>query len=60
MIMGSNAASNHPISFKYVTQAQLSGAKVISVDPPVSPKHPLRPISMLPCDQERILPCSAG
>ncbi len=31
--MGSNAAENHPISFKYVTQAQLNGAKLISVDP---------------------------
>jgi formate dehydrogenase major subunit len=33
LIMGSNAAENHPISFKYVTQAQLNGAKLISVDP---------------------------
>jgi len=33
LIMGSNAAENHPISFKYVTQAQLKGAKLISVDP---------------------------
>jgi formate dehydrogenase major subunit len=31
--MGSNAAENHPISFKYVTMAQQSGGKVISVDP---------------------------
>ena len=31
--MGSNAASNHPISFKYVTKAMESGAKLISVDP---------------------------
>jgi len=33
LIMGSNAAENHPISFKYVTEAQLQGAKLISVDP---------------------------
>ncbi len=33
LIMGSNAAENHPISFKYVTQAQAKGAKLISVDP---------------------------
>ncbi len=31
--MGSNAASNHPISFKYVTKAMENGAKLISVDP---------------------------
>ena len=33
LIMGSNAAENHPISFKYVTEAQEKGAKLISVDP---------------------------
>ena len=33
LIMGSNAAENHPISFKYVTQAQQKGATLISVDP---------------------------
>jgi formate dehydrogenase major subunit len=33
LIMGSNAAENHPISFKYVIQAQKQGAKLISVDP---------------------------
>jgi formate dehydrogenase major subunit len=33
LIMGSNAASNHPISFKYVTKAMEKGAKLISVDP---------------------------
>ena len=33
LIMGSNAAANHPISFKYVTKAQENGAKMISVDP---------------------------
>ncbi len=31
--MGSNAASNHPISFKYVTKAMENGAKLINVDP---------------------------
>jgi len=33
LIMGSNAAENHPISFKYVTEAQRNGATLISVDP---------------------------
>ena len=33
LIMGSNAASNHPISFKYVSKAMERGAKLISVDP---------------------------
>jgi formate dehydrogenase major subunit len=33
LIMGSNAASNHPISFKYVLKAMERGAKLISVDP---------------------------
>jgi len=33
LIMGSNAAENHPISFKWVTQALKQGAKLISVDP---------------------------
>jgi len=33
MIIGSNAAENHPISFKWITDAVLRGAKVISVDP---------------------------
>jgi formate dehydrogenase major subunit len=33
LIMGSNAAENHPISFKYVMKAMENGAKLISVDP---------------------------
>jgi formate dehydrogenase major subunit len=33
MIIGSNAAENHPISFKWVTAAMDRGAKLISVDP---------------------------
>jgi formate dehydrogenase major subunit len=34
MIIGSNAAENHPISFKWVTEAMdKRGAKLISVDP---------------------------
>jgi formate dehydrogenase major subunit len=33
LIMGSNPAENHPISFKWVTEAQERGATVISVDP---------------------------
>lgn len=33
LICGSNAAENHPISFKWVTRAQERGAKLIHVDP---------------------------
>jgi formate dehydrogenase major subunit len=33
MIIGSNAAENHPISFKWITKAKERGAKLISVDP---------------------------
>ena len=33
LIMGSNAAENHPISFKWVTEAMKNGAKLVSVDP---------------------------
>ena len=33
LIMGSNAAENHPISFKYVFKAKERGATVINVDP---------------------------
>jgi len=34
MIIGSNAAENHPISFKWVTEAmERRGAKLISIDP---------------------------
>jgi formate dehydrogenase major subunit len=33
LIMGSNAAENHPISFKWVTKAQENGATLIHVDP---------------------------
>ncbi len=33
LIMGSNAAENHPISFKWVLKAQEKGAKVIHIDP---------------------------
>ncbi len=33
LIMGSNAAENHPISFKWVTEAMDRGAVLISVDP---------------------------
>ena len=33
LIMGSNAAENHPISFKWVTKAMENGATLISVDP---------------------------
>jgi len=33
LIMGSNAASNHPISFKWITEAMKRGGKLISVDP---------------------------
>jgi formate dehydrogenase major subunit len=33
LIMGSNAAENHPISFRYVLEAQAKGGTLISVDP---------------------------
>ncbi|WP_319583547.1 formate dehydrogenase-N subunit alpha [uncultured Pseudodesulfovibrio sp.] len=33
LVMGSNAAENHPISFKWVTKAMTKGAKLIHVDP---------------------------
>ena len=33
LIMGSNAAENHPISFKWVTKAMEKGATLIHVDP---------------------------
>lgn len=33
LIMGSNAAENHPIAFKHITEAQDRGAVLISVDP---------------------------
>ncbi len=33
LIMGSNAASNHPISFRWVMKAKDKGATVINVDP---------------------------
>jgi formate dehydrogenase major subunit len=33
MVMGSNAAENHPISFKWIMKAREKGAKLISVDP---------------------------
>jgi formate dehydrogenase major subunit len=33
LIMGSNAAENHPISFKWVTKAKEAGATLIHVDP---------------------------
>ncbi len=33
IIVGCNPAENHPISFKYITQAQEKGAKLIVIDP---------------------------
>ena len=36
LIMGSNAAEHHPISFKWVLQAKDKGAVVIHVDPKFS------------------------
>ncbi len=33
MIIGSNAAENHPVSFRWVTKAMEKGAKLINVDP---------------------------
>jgi len=36
LIMGSNAAEHHPISFKWVLRAKDAGAKVVHVDPKFS------------------------
>src|SRR3954471_9249741 len=33
LIMGSNMAECHPVSFRFVMQAKLSGAKIMHVDP---------------------------
>ncbi len=33
LVMGSNPAENHPISFKWITDAMKHGAELISVDP---------------------------
>ena len=33
LIMGSNAAENHPVAFRYILKAQEKGAVLISVDP---------------------------
>ena len=33
LIIGSNAAENHPVAFGWVTEAMKNGAKLISVDP---------------------------
>jgi formate dehydrogenase major subunit len=33
LVMGSNAADNHPISFKWINKAKEKGATLISVDP---------------------------
>ena len=33
LVMGSNAAENHPISFKWVMEAKDKGATLLSVDP---------------------------
>ena len=33
MIIGSNAAENHPISFRWVSKAMENGAKLINIDP---------------------------
>jgi formate dehydrogenase major subunit len=33
LIIGSNAAENHPVSFKWVARAREKGAKLINVDP---------------------------
>lgn len=36
LLMGSNAAETHPISFKYVTKAREKGGKLIVVDPRIN------------------------
>ncbi len=36
LVMGSNPAENHPVSFRYVMQAKDRGAKLICVDPRIT------------------------
>jgi formate dehydrogenase major subunit len=36
LVIGSNPAANHPLAFRYFTEAKLKGAKLIVLDPRVS------------------------
>ena len=33
LVIGSNPAENHPISFRWISKAQEKGAKLITIDP---------------------------
>ena len=44
LIMGSNAAENHPVSFKYVTQALENGADVVLTGRAADPALFLAPL----------------
>ena len=59
LIMGSNAASNHPISFKWINKAIDKGAKLISVDPRFT-NSSAKPIFTPACVRERTFPSWAG
>jgi formate dehydrogenase major subunit len=54
LIMGSNAAENHPISFKYVTEAMQTGPSSSAWTPfyPTSSKADM----YAPCARERTSP----
>ena len=60
LIMGSNAAENHPISFKWVMEAKDKGAKLIHVDPRFTQHLRRRPTSTRRCARARTSPSSAG
>lgn len=36
LVIGSNLAANHPVAFRYITEARIKGAKLIVFDPRVS------------------------
>ena len=58
LIMGSNAAEHHPISFKWVLEAKDKGATVMHVDPKfsrTSARSDFREIGSASC-RERVCP----
>jgi anaerobic selenocysteine-containing dehydrogenase len=59
MIVGCNPAENHPISFKYITQVQEKGGKLIVVDP-ASPARRPRPTCLCGSGRGLISSCSAA
>ncbi len=54
LIMGSNAAENHPVSFKWVTKAMENGATLISVDPRFT-RTSSKPTALIPIEPPRWL-----